>query len=46
MNQREAVPHMHYCDLKCPSCDGDAEWADIPTSTIQCFFCGYIGPKK
>ena len=29
--------------LRCPSCTGDAEWAEVG-SRIHCFFCGYEGP--
>jgi hypothetical protein len=29
--------------LRCPSCAGDAEWAEVG-SRIHCLFCGYEGP--
>lgn len=29
--------------LRCPSCAGDAEWAEVG-SRIHCNFCGYEGP--
>ncbi len=30
---------------KCPSCNGETEWADIKAKRVTCLFCGYEGPE-